>query len=232
MIRRPPRSTLFPYTTLFRSSFRHTESNSPPSWWEQPSTWPAMRQATYMAPRCRWMGAPPPCFPSANSAAPSQSERDDEAIVSQLDPFPDVGQDETRRAEHVRASRLPGGQGNHPDGGVGKRRARFDRGPAKHWRALQVPEDQHAGEEAANAAALAQLVGGPGGGHAVPPLLPLRVPRDHGSCVQRRMNPGNQLEAPRARVQTHYTWAQGPEPDGEVEQGARGGGIVGGWRRA
>src|SRR5258708_377871 len=67
------------------------------------------------------------------------------------------------------------------------------------------------------------------GGHAVPPLLPLlplRVPRDHGSCVQRRMNPGHQLEAPRAGVQTHYAWAQGQEPDGEFEQGAREGGIV------
>src|SRR2546430_2806648 len=32
MIRRPPRSTLFPYTTLFRSSapiFRHTEESRP-----------------------------------------------------------------------------------------------------------------------------------------------------------------------------------------------------------
>src|SRR5690348_17811527 len=30
MIRRPPRSTLFPYTTLFRSGMRHIE-NPPPS---------------------------------------------------------------------------------------------------------------------------------------------------------------------------------------------------------
>src|SRR5256886_11638740 len=28
MIRRPPRSTLFPYTTLFRSVFSHIETNS------------------------------------------------------------------------------------------------------------------------------------------------------------------------------------------------------------
>src|SRR3712207_8351277 len=36
MIRRPPRSTLFPYTTLFRSSTRRTppspSSSSPPPW--------------------------------------------------------------------------------------------------------------------------------------------------------------------------------------------------------
>src|SRR5260221_3894829 len=29
MIRRPPRSTLFPYTTLFRSSFTHLSGNLP-----------------------------------------------------------------------------------------------------------------------------------------------------------------------------------------------------------
>src|SRR3712207_7173925 len=30
MIRRPPRSTLFPYTTLFRSLERHREGQAPP----------------------------------------------------------------------------------------------------------------------------------------------------------------------------------------------------------
>src|SRR2546430_11365498 len=31
MIRRPPRSTLFPYTTLFRSLFSHFEGLAPPA---------------------------------------------------------------------------------------------------------------------------------------------------------------------------------------------------------
>src|SRR2546422_5931753 len=31
MIRRPPRSTLFPYTTLFRSTFPHSPRASPPT---------------------------------------------------------------------------------------------------------------------------------------------------------------------------------------------------------
>src|SRR2546427_1034303 len=39
MIRRPPRSTLFPYTTLFRSSWRVWEQIQPPdggdSWWRR-----------------------------------------------------------------------------------------------------------------------------------------------------------------------------------------------------
>src|SRR2546430_8445616 len=39
MIRRPPRSTLFPYTTLFRSR-KPTHSCGPPGRWEYPtSTW-------------------------------------------------------------------------------------------------------------------------------------------------------------------------------------------------
>src|SRR3712207_9476234 len=33
MIRRPPRSTLFPYTTLFRSYFHHTKDDNPISNW-------------------------------------------------------------------------------------------------------------------------------------------------------------------------------------------------------
>src|SRR2546425_8548753 len=31
MIRRPPRSTLFPYTTLFRSDFRHADARPEPA---------------------------------------------------------------------------------------------------------------------------------------------------------------------------------------------------------
>src|SRR3712207_5682736 len=33
MIRRPPRSTLFPYTTLFRSRVRFHHGKSTPEWW-------------------------------------------------------------------------------------------------------------------------------------------------------------------------------------------------------
>src|SRR5438445_1382370 len=36
MIRRPPRSTLFPYTTLFRSDEKTTESRSRAERWEHP----------------------------------------------------------------------------------------------------------------------------------------------------------------------------------------------------
>src|SRR2546427_4985956 len=34
MIRRPPRSTLFPYTTLFRSLFALVAAMAPALWWE------------------------------------------------------------------------------------------------------------------------------------------------------------------------------------------------------
>src|SRR2546430_13208802 len=35
MIRRPPRSTLFPYTTLFRSPTRHADASSASSIWRR-----------------------------------------------------------------------------------------------------------------------------------------------------------------------------------------------------
>src|SRR5438552_13965974 len=44
MIRRPPRSTLFPYTTLFRSSWKRLPPRRSSAWW-----WSARAGA----PRCR-----------------------------------------------------------------------------------------------------------------------------------------------------------------------------------
>src|SRR5258708_19174883 len=52
MIRRPPRSTLFPYTTLFRSSRnwgRNSDSESIA--WTATSTWAAVFRATSPTPR-------------------------------------------------------------------------------------------------------------------------------------------------------------------------------------
>src|SRR5436190_17240832 len=43
MIRRPPRSTLFPYTTLFRSSTTLPASCEPKCWWRSTSIPPAFR---------------------------------------------------------------------------------------------------------------------------------------------------------------------------------------------
>src|SRR5258708_17430800 len=39
MIRRPPRSTLFPYTTLFRSLFRRKKRNLTPTWARGRALW-------------------------------------------------------------------------------------------------------------------------------------------------------------------------------------------------
>src|SRR5438876_11881999 len=49
MIRRPPRSTLFPYTTLFRSSFawaRPVEGNRPPCSWSRRKSLPRSEEHT------------------------------------------------------------------------------------------------------------------------------------------------------------------------------------------
>src|SRR2546430_5702638 len=50
MIRRPPRSTLFPYTTLFRSSALAEDSSSPwPAILSSPTRWRGLR-----SPSCVW----------------------------------------------------------------------------------------------------------------------------------------------------------------------------------
>src|SRR5258708_21677996 len=50
MIRRPPRSTLFPYTTLFRSSHLSTRSSARVS--RQPALW--FQSASILPTQCRW----------------------------------------------------------------------------------------------------------------------------------------------------------------------------------
>src|SRR5256885_12908919 len=55
MIRRPPRSTLFPYTTLFRSACARPAASPPPPW---PGPHPPFRRGS-----CRG-GSPPPTDPA------------------------------------------------------------------------------------------------------------------------------------------------------------------------
>src|SRR5689334_24835715 len=53
MIRRPPRSTLFPYTTLFRSRCTGSSSHRPPSWPppSPPRRWPGRPSPRRLPPR-------------------------------------------------------------------------------------------------------------------------------------------------------------------------------------
>src|ERR1035438_3779261 len=56
MIRRPPRSTLFPYTTLFRSATRPCAVKAPGrgrsgKWWFIPPAWPACRSCPILPHR-------------------------------------------------------------------------------------------------------------------------------------------------------------------------------------
>src|SRR5437868_12013342 len=53
MIQRPPRSTLFPYTTLFRSSSRRTSRASSPPWTRRSSRWARSRASTPRPPSGR-----------------------------------------------------------------------------------------------------------------------------------------------------------------------------------
>src|SRR3712207_5725274 len=74
MIRRPPRSTLFPYTTLFRSSAPPRRTRPTPSttgpWWPRRWCWSTGTRCWTSAGSRRWTGVWPrsrgwPCAPSA-----------------------------------------------------------------------------------------------------------------------------------------------------------------------
>src|SRR5260221_2936957 len=74
MIRRPPRSTLFPYTTLFRSRLSRRRGGRPGAWrcsCRMSSTGPAHGQAAVVERRASWM-----CRPLSRYQAetPSRSE--------------------------------------------------------------------------------------------------------------------------------------------------------------
>src|SRR2546422_5507213 len=74
MIRRPPRSTLFPYTTLFRSRTRHSRAAPPPD-----GTSPIVSRAGSRAPR-RSDGTARRHRP----AAPARSEEHTSELQSRL----------------------------------------------------------------------------------------------------------------------------------------------------
>jgi hypothetical protein len=128
--------------------------------------------------------------------------------------------------DEVRSASLVGGESDHPDGGVGERDARLERGPAEDGRALHAEEDQDAAEEALDAGALASFRGGPGRRQPVPLLLALGVPWDHSRGAQHGVDPGNEAQAPVAGIQAHDSWAQGEQTDGELQQRPSAGRIV------
>jgi hypothetical protein len=138
--------------------------------------------------------------------------------VSDLHALPDMGQDEPWGADELRSPYLPGGQSDHPHGGVGERRARLDGGPAEHGRALQSEEDQDAAEEAFDASPFAQLLGSLGRWQPISPLLPLRIPRDHCCRAQGRMDPRDERESPVAGIQANASWTDLEEATGMLQQ--------------
>ncbi len=94
------------------------------------------------------------------------------------------------------------------------------------WWALHAEEGQDPAEEALNAGAFAQLLGGPGGRQPVSLLLPFGVPGNHRVSAQDGVDPGNQLETPVARIQAHDPQAQGEQADGQPQQRLGKGGVV------
>src|SRR5438034_6603364 len=76
MIRRPPRSTLFPYTTLFRSKGRSARASRP--------TWRRMQRI----PRKQWTSRCPGCV--SESGARSKPDMRSEEHTSELQSHSDL----------------------------------------------------------------------------------------------------------------------------------------------
>src|SRR5260221_12405799 len=170
-----------------------------------------------------WLRCGPPTTSGCGrSARPSSGNECDVQLAS----LPHVGQAEPRRADEMRRSGLPSGNGNDPNGRMGQRAPGLPRRPAEDRRALQAEEDQDPAEEAFNGCALAQLLGGPGRRQSVALLLSLWVPRNDSSGVQGGMYPGDELEAPITSIQADHPWAQRQKPDGQLQEGPSEGRIM------
>src|SRR3989449_4635886 len=88
MIRRPPRSTLFPYTTLFRSRGRDRRAGEETGWWcaeiRPRRTRRSFRRPPLAPARCRPEGFRPPWQRRARRAIESRSEEHTSELQSRL----------------------------------------------------------------------------------------------------------------------------------------------------
>src|SRR2546430_1287107 len=108
MIRRPPRSTLFPYTTLFRSQIRRGDLHDL-AWFQRASVFPVLRSAKAGLPE--QLACPREAHDQFSSVAPDHADLD-EAAAQQvhtlgrvtLEVHESTGRQAPRRAS---AERLP-----------------------------------------------------------------------------------------------------------------------------
>src|SRR3712207_8878946 len=81
MIRRPPRSTLFPYTTLFRSPTANTDSSATAIGWMKPSAIDPVRLKTSPPPNSEnWLN----CSPSTRSEEHTSELQSRQYLVCRL----------------------------------------------------------------------------------------------------------------------------------------------------
>src|SRR2546430_12110577 len=87
MIRRPPRSTLFPYTTLFRSRWRCNGAGCPPRSTSSapipPATWTASREKDVPRPPRSWCRTPSGSAASTRHWCCGRSEEHTSELQSQ-----------------------------------------------------------------------------------------------------------------------------------------------------
>src|SRR5260221_7686737 len=95
-------------------------------------------------------------------------------------------------------------QRNDDGGGVGQSDLRNDGRPAAQRGTLQMKEEKDPSEEAFDAGAFAQFLGGPGGREAGAVLLAFGIPGYDSDGSQGAVDPGDETQAPIARVQADH----------------------------
>ena len=137
-----------------------------------------------------------------------------------------MGEDAGGRADEVGAAGVVGNEGDDEDGGVGEGDLAGHGRPAGERRTLQAEEEEDAAEEAFDAAALAQLVLGPGGREAGEVFGRFRVEGDDSDSAKGGVDPRDQGASPLGGVEAYHAGVQVIEGDSGGEQGLGTGGVV------
>jgi len=135
-----------------------------------------------------------------------------------------VSKDTFGGADEVVAALGMGGKSDNNGGGVGQSDLLRHGGPTDDAGTLEVEEEKDAAEEALNAAALAEILAGPGRWEAGAFPGTLGIPGDDGGGAEGGVDPGDESEAPVGGIEADDAGATIVERDdgGEQRLGERG----------
>jgi hypothetical protein len=135
----------------------------------------------------------------------------EQCLLASSDALPQMSEHACQSAHEIRPAGLCSREADDQRGSRGHGDARLDRRPPGAWRALQTKGAEQradAPEAAFTAGAFAQFVRNPTWRQAGAVLLPLRVPGQDRDRAQRRVNPGNEPQAPVTSIEAHHARTQ------------------------